>query len=146
MTGVVTASLPLEVRTVRRHDEADLQAACMAYLRLALPPDAVAHHSPGEGKRTLRAQRDLKRSGYQAGWPDIEIIRKDHPNIYVELKAARGQLSVEQRAMRHKLEYCGCAVLLCRTVEGMECALRELGVPLRASVKQQQQQRTNGHV
>jgi hypothetical protein len=37
--------------------------------------------------------------------------------------------------MRNKLEYCGFTVLLCRTPEGVECALRELGVPLRGTVR-----------
>jgi hypothetical protein len=135
VSAIVTASLLPERRAVRRHEpEAAILHTCMEYLAWALPPDAVANHSPGEGKRTLRAQRDLKRSGYQTGWPDIEIVWKDNPNIYVELKAARGVMSPAQRAMRIKLEYCGCKVLLCRTPEGMENALRELGVPLRGSV------------
>ena len=133
---ITTASLlpdgQCQVR--RRHDEADLQHAVMSYLALALPADAVAHHSPGEGLRSLRAQRDLKRSGHQKGWPDIQIVWRGHPDIFIELKAARGLMSPAQKAMRDKLEYCGCTVLLCRTPEGVECSLRELGLPLRASV------------
>jgi hypothetical protein len=134
MSGIVTASLLPERTSARRHDEADLMHTCMGYLAWSLPPDAIAHHSPGEGMRSLRAQRDLKRSGYQKGWPDIEIIWRGHSNIFIELKAARGVMSEAQRTMRQRLEYCGCTVLLCRTPEGMECALRELGVPLRGSV------------
>jgi hypothetical protein len=130
----------------RRHEEADLQAQVMEYLRWALPADAVAHHSPGEGKRSLRAQRDLKRSGYQAGWPDIEIVWRGHPSIFIELKAARGTLSEVQRRMHIKLAYCGAEVIACKSLLCVEEALRELGVPLRASVKQQQQQGTNSHV
>jgi hypothetical protein len=134
VSGVTASLLPERPRAVRKHDEADLLHVCMQYLAWALPPDAIANHSPGEGQRSKRAQGELKRSGYQRGWPDIEIVWRNHPNIYVELKAPRGVMSEAQRLMRQRLEYCGCTVLLCRTPEGMECALRELGVPLRGSV------------
>lgn len=135
----MSASLPtaslLPDAPRRRHEEADLQASVMAFLAWALPPDAIAHHSPGEGKRTRRAQGELKRSGYQRGWPDIEIVwrRQPHP-IFVELKAAKGAVSEAQREMHRRLTYIGCDVLVCRTPEGVECALRELGLPLRGSV------------
>jgi hypothetical protein len=126
--------LPDEPRPARRHEEADLQAQVMEYLRWALPADAVAHHSPGEGKRSLRAQRDLKRSGYQAGWPDIEIVWRGHPHIFIELKAARGTLSEVQRRMHIKLTYCGAEVIIAKSLPAIECALCELGMPLRARI------------
>jgi hypothetical protein len=58
----------------RQYPEAELQHAVMLFLAVALPPDAIAHHSPGEGKRTKAAQATLTRSGYRKGWPDIEIV------------------------------------------------------------------------
>jgi hypothetical protein len=119
----------------RRHEESDLQVAVMEFLDWALPADAVAHHSPGEGKRTKRAQGQLKRSGYKRGWPDVEIVwrQQSHP-IFIELKALRGVVPETQRDMHRKLTYCGADVLLCRSVPGVECALRELGLPLKGSV------------
>jgi hypothetical protein len=121
-------------RAARRHEETDLQAQVMEFLDLALPPDAVAHHSPGEGKRTKRAQGELKRSGYKAGWPDIEIVWRNHSNIFIELKSARGVMSDAQRHTQRRLTYCGCVVLMCRTLACVETSLKELGMPLRASV------------
>jgi hypothetical protein len=132
--GIATATL-LPDPPRRRHDEADLQASVMSYLAWALPADAIAHHSPGEGKRTKAARAKLKRDGYNRGWPDIEIIWRGQPHpIFVELKAPKGVVSDAQRDMHRRLTYIGCDVLLCRTPEGVECALRELGVPLRGSV------------
>ena len=110
-----------------------LQAAVIQYLSWALPADAVANHAPGEGKRTRRAQGELKRSGYQRGWPDIEIVWQSRI-YFIELKAAAGVMSDAQRDMHRKLRYCGADVLLCRSLEGVGCALRGLGVPLRGSV------------
>jgi hypothetical protein len=117
----------------RRHDEDDLLHAAMQYLRIALPHDAIAHHSPGEGKRTKAAQALLSRSGYCKGWPDIEIVWRGRI-YFIELKAARGVLSASQRETHRRLIYCGAEVMLCRSVEGVEAALREACVPLRASV------------
>lgn len=117
----------------RRHDEADLQASVMQYLALALPDDAVAHHSPGEGKRTKRAQGELKRSGYQTGWPDVEIIWRGRV-YFIELKAAQGVVRATQRAMWRRLEYAGAPVMLCRSLGEVERQLRDACVPLRAGV------------
>jgi hypothetical protein len=131
--SVVTSSLLPELDVVRRHEEADLQAAVMAYLALALPPNAIAHHSPGEGKRTKRAQWELKRSGYQTGWPDIEIVFRGRI-FFIELKRPKGgSLSPAQRECRRRLEYCEAPVMLCRSVPEVEAQLREACIPLRAS-------------
>ena len=117
----------------RRREEAGLQHAVMQYLGWALPADAIAHHSPGEGKRTKRAQGELKRSGYQAGWPDVLVIHQGRC-FFIELKAARGVVSAAQRAMMAKLYYCGCEVVTCRGVPEVQAALQHLGVPLKALV------------
>jgi hypothetical protein len=116
----------------RNEGEKKLQAAVMQYLAVALPDGAIAHHSPGEGLRSRRAQGDLKRSGYQKGWPDIEVIYRGR-SYFIELKAHGGYPSAAQRMMHQRLEYCGCPVMLCRSGPQVEAALRGLGFPLRAS-------------
>jgi hypothetical protein len=120
-------------RPARNNAEAKLQAAVMQYLALALPAGAIAHHSPGEGLRSKRAQGDLKRSGYQKGWPDIEVIWCGR-SAFIELKVPGAYPSAAQRTMHQRLEYCGCPVLLCRSLPEVEAGLRGLGLPLRASV------------
>lgn len=125
---------------LRRNDaEAKLQAQVMNYLHWALPANAVPHHSPNEGLRSPRARQLLKASGCQAGWPDIEIAWGGPPPrvIYIELKAPKGTLSPEQRDLHNRLFYCGHEVIVCRSVECVEESLRELGVPLRASLGRQ---------
>jgi hypothetical protein len=116
----------------RNNEEEKLQATVMQYLALALPPGAVAHHSPGEGLRSKRAQGELKRSGYQKGWPDIEVIYRGR-SYFIELKAPGSYPSAAQRTMHQRLEYCGCPVLLCRSGPEVEAGLRGLGLPLRAT-------------
>lgn len=129
--GVVTASLLPARHVTRGQDEARLQHAVMQYLAWALPPDAVAHHSPGEGKRGVRARADLKRSGFQSGWPDVEVVHKGRVH-FIELKIPKGQVSPAQRTMANKLKYCGAPVCLCRRLEDVYEVLVASGVPLRA--------------
>ena len=131
--GVVTASLLPERGVRRRHDEASLLHATMGFLSWALPDDAVANHSPGEGKRSKAAQVALRRSGYRAGWPDIEVIWRGKV-YFIELKTKSGVMSPAQREMTRKLIYCGAPVMLCRSLPEVEASLREACVPLRGSV------------
>jgi hypothetical protein len=135
MTGIVTASLPLDVRTVRRHLEDDLQRDVCQYLRWSLPADAEYYAVPNGGKRHSKAAARLVGQGVRAGLPDLCVVYRG-TTIFIELKTARGVLSEAQRQMHRKLGYCGCTVLVCRSVEGVECSLRELGLPLRASINQ----------
>jgi len=131
--GVVTSSVIGRQIVRRRHDHDDLQAAVMEYLTWALPHDAVAHHSPNEGKRSLRAQRELKRGGTKKGWPDIEIIWRGKP-VFIELKTRGDYLSAAQKELTKRLIYCGADVMACRSIAEVEASLREIGLPLRASV------------
>ncbi len=117
----------------RRHEEDDLQAQLAQYLPLALPRDAVLHHSPGEGLRSPGARAALVRSGFCAGWPDLEIVWQSRI-YFIELKAARGSLSKAQHATHRRLLEAGAPVVLCRTLPAVEAALRLAGLPLRASV------------
>jgi hypothetical protein len=130
--AVATASL-LPSPPRRRHEEANLQTQVMAFLRWALPPDAVANHAPGEGKRTKAAQAALVRSGYCKGWPDIEIIWRSRA-YFIELKAPHGVVSPAQRETHRRLIYAGAEVMLCKSLEQVEAALREAGMRLRGSV------------
>lgn len=133
--SVTTSTVWERALPTRLYEEEKLQASAMRFLDLALPPNAIAHHSPGEGKRTLKARHQLKRSGYKKGWPDIEIIwRGRERSIFIELKVPGGYVRPEQRAMHNRLIYCGAEVFVARSVPEVEALLRGIGIPLRASV------------
>jgi len=116
----------------RQHLESDLQKQVMQYLALALPHDAIAHHSPGEGLRSKRAQGELARSGHKKGWPDIEIVWRGRI-YFIELKAPGAYPSAAQREMHKRLMYCDAPVMLCRSLPEVEAQLREACIPLRAT-------------
>lgn len=132
MSGVVTASLLPEAPR-RRHVEDDLQKSVFAYLARALPDEGTAYAIPNGGKRHAREAARMKGLGVVAGMPDIGICYRGRA-MFVELKAPRGVVSAAQRETIRKLTYCGAPVMLCRSVEDVEAALREACVPLRASV------------
>ena len=117
----------------RQQPEARFHRDALAFLRESLPIGAVVHHSPGEGKRTPRAQAELIASGHCKGWPDLEIVYQGRV-YFLELKAARGVLSTAQKNLHRRLAYTGAPVAVCKTLEDVERGLREAGVPLRASV------------
>lgn len=114
--------------------EATLHAAVAQYLNLALPADAIWHHSPNEGKRGWRAQAAIKREGVRAGWPDIEIVWQGRV-YFIELKAPKRNLSPAQKALHPRLRAAGALVMTCRTPEEVETILSLWGVPLRARLK-----------
>ncbi len=113
--------------------EQQLHVAVVQYLRLALPPGALFHHSPLEGKRGPRAQRDLKASGAQRGWPDLEIVHNERAYV-VELKALGRHPTPAQRATLAALEAAGCPAIVWRDVEGVAAFLGRY-MRLRAALK-----------
>jgi VRR-NUC domain len=133
MSGIATASVWTRNVARRRHDEDDLQRAIMRYLDEALGADGVAYAIPNGGKRHAREAARMKGLGVRAGVPDIGICYRGRA-LYVELKAPRGVLSAAQKEMQRRLNYAGGEVMLCRSIEDCERALRECGVHLRASV------------
>ena len=118
----------------RKTDEQKLQTAVAQYLRLALPfPDAWFTAIPAGGGGKVRGAI-LKGMGYRAGAPDMLVIYKWLPPIWLELKSATGRLSKAQEQCRDDLIAAGCKWALCRSINDVEHALTRFGVPLRATV------------
>lgn len=117
----------------RQQPEQALQRALVEYLDLALPDDALCFAIPNGGKRSKVVAALLKMTGVKAGIPDLCIVWRGRA-IFMELKAARGYLSAEQRAMHAKLTFCGCEVWTVRSIEQAEYLLRSLQMPLQAAL------------
>ncbi len=114
----------------RKHDEDDFHMAVASYLDLALPKDAVWTTIPAGGGGTARGAR-LKRMGYKAGFPDLQIFYRGRV-ICIELKSKKGQLSNVQKAMHDQLTLAGALVYTARRIEEVEGFLRAF-VPLQAT-------------
>ena len=94
------------------------------WLDIVLPPGAVWHHSPNEGKRHVAYKVKQKKMGTKPGWPDIEIFVPGDQSkvgnsiaIFIEVKRPGGKLSANQAMMREKLELAGCFWQLCKSVD-----------------------------
>lgn len=130
---IPTASL-LPDKPARRNDEEKFGRTFAQYMRFALPDNATFTHIPLGGQRHSRAAAKLAAMGTKAGWPDYIIVHNGNA-IFIELKTDRGALSAVQKQVHEKLRLCGATVLVARSIEGIECALRELGIPLMASAR-----------
>lgn len=111
--------------------EAALHAAVAHYLTLALPGDAVFHHSPQENKAHVAHRVKLKKMGTRTGWPDLEIIHGGRFHA-IELKAARGRLTSAQKDILTVLGHCGAKVAVCRSLADVEAILRRWQIPVKA--------------
>lgn len=111
--------------------EARLHEQVFAYLSWALAFGALAFHVPMGGSRDAREARNLKKLGSRAGIPDLVIISKGRA-YFIELKAETGRLSASQKSMFPLIEFAGCPVGVCRSLEEVIAFLNTHMVPLRA--------------
>lgn len=110
--------------------EAELHEQVIDWLRVALPRDALVHHSPNEGKRGFRAQADLKKTGVQAGMPDLMICWRGD-TYFLELKTRTGKVSAAQADVAQQLMDTGFKVAVLRNLPAVDACLRDWGLPLR---------------
>ena len=112
----------------RQQPERALQKAVTDYLKLALPPEAFFSAIPG-GDRQMTLT-----PGYVAGLPDILVIFCGDP-LFIELKSEKGRVSETQKDVHEALWRSGARVETCRSLQGVEAALRFRGIPLRATTQ-----------
>lgn len=125
--------------------EEALQAVWADFLRVALPPDAVHHHSPNEGRRGWRAQRALKSSGCAAGWPDSEIVWEGRI-YFLELKMP-GNKPTKLQAERHEeLRRAGAKVAVATSLSELVGTIIKWGIPLRIGLPEYARLRTAGRM
>lgn len=119
------------------HAEDALQIAVAAFLRHALRDDECLWFAvPNGGKRSKIEAARLVKGGVRAGVPDLAFILPGGRTGFIELKAAKGRMSEMQTAFADSASRIGAHWGLCRSVDDVEEALRDWGVPLHASVLQ----------
>lgn len=106
--------------------ERALQSAVFDFLRVALPPDAVAFCVPnGDGRATTMP-------GTLTGVPDLCIVYRGRP-IFIELKTKTGAVRTSQKWVHDKLMLSGAVVVTLRSVEAVAEFLAPM-IPLKARV------------
>lgn len=130
------------IRGKRKQPERGLHLAVADYLDMALPVDAVWHHSPNEwfgGPRAHALAALMKRKGTRSGWPDVEILFR-REIYFIELKDRDEPLSKSQNDLHPKICNTGARLAICRSVAEVQAALDVWDIPLRARVFEFQRQ------
>ena len=106
--------------------EERLQTQVIEYLGYRLPKDSFFHHSPNEGRRHINFMMKLKKMGFKAGFPDIMIIVKDKPPIFIELKVGRNKPTPNQIKVGATLVELGCHYDVCYNLIEVENFLKKV--------------------
>ena len=114
------------------HPEWALQRLCHVYLSKALPAGAL-YTGIDIGSAGSAQQGMLRKArGIRPGTPDAIIVYRN-VTLWIELKT-RSQLSEAQKLFRDLAVANGHAWALVRSLEDVEAACAEAGIPLRATV------------
>ena len=111
--------------------EHTIHQAIVDYLKLALPPGSVLHHSPNEGNHKVQYRVKQKKLGVRPGWPDLEIFvnpiyfKTKHQcrPIFLEIKTHKGRLSASQDNTLQCLKALGCYCFVVRSIDDTRDAL-----------------------
>ena len=83
-----------------KHDEENLQIACVRWFSMQYPQYApLLHHSPNGGWRNLREAARFKAMGTKAGFPDLFFCYPTGSayGLFIEFKTAKGRQSEAQK-------------------------------------------------
>lgn len=98
-----------------KHDESNLQAACVRWFRLQYPT-LVLFSVPNGGWRNKITAAIMKREGAMAGVADLflSVPNKYYHGLYIEMKTRKGTQSDAQHSFQSRVEAVGYKYVLCR--------------------------------
>jgi hypothetical protein len=80
--------------------------------------------------RSWASGRGQRRRGVRSGIPDVLVIARGLPPIFIELKSSGGVASATQKKVAAELMAVGCSCLMVRSSRAALVALQRSGVPL----------------
>lgn len=105
-------------KKARTPSEEQLHLSVAKYLNIL---QAQGHllwfHPANGGSRNVIEAVKLKRMGVSAGVPDIVLIPRMGPVLFIELKSESGRVSPEQQAWMEALREHGCPAEVCRSLD-----------------------------
>ena len=118
--------------------------ACIAWMRMVLPPGSVPATIPNEQRGTgqtamqrARYGRARKASGVVTGMPDCVVALPSGRTIWIEFKApGTGVLSDAQDGLHTRFRSLGHVVIVADGIECLRHGLQAAGVPLREAAGQ----------
>lgn len=105
-----------------RHEEDNLQMACVRWFGLQFPGVAkLLHHSPNGGRRNAREAARFKAMGTRAGFPDLILLLPSADGRFrflaIELKTKAGRQSECQKDYERLITEHGGKYVVVRSVE-----------------------------
>lgn len=117
-----------------RVSETDLHIQVAGFLHSTLDHSQVEWTTFPAGGGGARRGAMLKAMGLKPGLGDILILPRGRCACWLELKAAKGTVKPEQKAMHQRLRDLGCLVAVCRSVDEVEGTLRAWCIPMRGRI------------
>ncbi len=118
-----------------KESETEIHENIAKYLNLVIRRPSRWHtvevSNQASGKAAMLRQMALKRRGVVTGWPDIEIIWRNQDGlkmIFLEVKAADGDLTTKQELLHAELIEDGYHVYVVRSIKDVEDVLRDIGL------------------
>lgn len=115
-------------RKPRRNDEELLHRAVWQHIKIMGSPEIIAYHPANGESRSKRTGGRLKAMGVVAGTPDLAFVLPDGRAAFMELKAAGGRLSREQKAFQAKCDKMGVPYAVCWSIDAAVEVLKAWGV------------------
>ncbi len=115
-----------------RHPEWQFQKTAYVFLSKALPPGSEIQSNDTSHHASRAARMGDSARGIKAAWPDMVCVVAGFPEIYIELKAGRGDTSDNQESRGARLQALGRHWFVAWTLEDIERELTRIGVPLAA--------------
>lgn len=111
-----------------RHDEDNLQIACVRWFDMQYPHlKLLLHHSPNGGRRNAREAGRFKAMGTRPGFADLVLLtsRGGYGALCIEMKAERGVQSPAQKEWQRQAEMGGNLYVVCRSIEEFQKVVNE---------------------
>lgn len=113
---------------MRQQPEHKLQVALMDYLRFAGRKDLHWFAVPNGGYRSKATGAKLKAEGVRSGTPDICIMLEAGKVAWLEMKASKGSLGINQKAFKEMAERLGHHWAVAKSLDEAIVHLKAWGV------------------
>jgi hypothetical protein len=112
---------------MKAHPEDAVQRSIVNYLRNVLPGSAMVIHI-ANNPRSARDGARLKALGLVAGAPDLLVVLPHGKGCFIEVKSAKGRVSVEQYSFSYSCVALNWPWFVARSIDDVRRAFKALGI------------------
>jgi hypothetical protein len=123
-------SFAIAQRRRSRREEFDTHVQLAGLLERHIDRKSAFWSSLENTPRSMVGGMFARRRGVKAGLPDLMVIARCLPPVFLEVKSKRGVASAAQRKIAAELVAAGCSWFLARSSRAAMVALHRAGVPL----------------